>query len=118
MHVVKEIKNDNRVQNKSRQSKIESKHVQWYRLESNWVRINRDGTYKKTTAIAGCGGLLRDSSGNWLKGYTRKISLCDTLLTKMWVMFHGIELVWQERITNMKVKSDSKVLIDMINQEA
>lgn len=59
-----------------------------------------------------------DSSGNWLRGYTRKIDLHDAHTEEIWAMFRGIELHWQERIINLKVESNSKVRIDVINQEA
>lgn len=67
--------------------------------------------------MVGCGGLLRDSSRNWVKGYALKIGLGDALKTNIWAILHGIELVWHDRITSLVVESDSKVLIDMVNQE-
>ncbi|MCI85796.1 ribonuclease H, partial [Trifolium medium] len=34
--------------------------------------------------LAGCGGLLRDSNGQWIHGYTQKIGACDALHAEMW----------------------------------
>lgn len=36
---------------------------------------------------------------------------------KLWAMLHDIELAWHEIITNLMVESESKILIDMVNQE-
>jgi len=33
--------------------------------------------------IAGCGGLFRDSDGQWLQGYTQRIGACDALHVEM-----------------------------------
>jgi hypothetical protein len=33
--------------------------------------------------VAGCGGLFRDSDGQWLKGYTQRISDCDAFYAEM-----------------------------------
>lgn len=36
----------------------------------------------------------------------------------MWVMLHGLELTWLERVANLVAESDSKFLIDMVCQES
>lgn len=54
---------------------------------------------------------------NSVREYAHKIALCDALTTKMWTMLHGMKLTWQERIKNLVVESDSKVLINRTSQE-
>lgn len=43
--------------------------------------------------------------------------LCDAFSVEMWVMLHGIELVWYDKISNPVVDSDFKVMINKVNQE-
>ncbi|PNX80630.1 receptor-like kinase [Trifolium pratense] len=65
----------------------------------------------------GYGGLLRDSDGRWIKGYSRKIGACDALQSKMWGMYLGLDLARQQGIRQLHVESDSKVLIDMVTKK-
>lgn len=43
-------------------------------------------------------------------GYVQKFDLCDVLNVKMWTILHEIELIWQDRIADIVVKSDYNVL--------
>lgn len=117
-NLIKEIEIDICVQNNVRSSALEIKHVQLYHHhEGNWIKLNCDGVYKKYNSTAGCGGIIIDSDDNWVIGYAQKIVFCDALVMEMWVMLHEIELPLQKRITNLVVISDSKVLVDMVNQD-
>jgi len=64
--------------------------------------------------LAGCGGLLRDFDGRWIKGYTKKIGLCDTFYAELWGMYMSLDIVWRENVTHLIVESDAKILVDMI----
>jgi len=64
--------------------------------------------------IAGCGGLLRNPGGRWLKGYCRIIGTCDALTAEMWGMFLAMELAWRRGFHHLQVESDLKTLVDMI----
>ncbi|PNX66909.1 ribonuclease H, partial [Trifolium pratense] len=61
--------------------------IGWKKPQEGWVKLNCDGAYKDTLELAGCGGLLRDSNGRWLTGYSRKIGTCDALSAEMWGMY-------------------------------
>jgi hypothetical protein len=43
------------------------------------VKLKRDGSKNNMVSLAGCGGLLGDSDGKWLEGYSRKLEACDDL---------------------------------------
>jgi ribonuclease HI len=63
----------------------------------------------------GCGGLLRDSDGRRIKGYVRKIEICDAFNAEMWGMYIFLDMAWRANITHLIVDIDSKILVDMIN---
>lgn len=113
---MKEIENGNHLHNNVRLLEPNIKHVCQYRPKSNWIKLNYDGAYKKTMFITECGGLFKDSSRNQMRGYAQKIDLSDTHIAYMWMMLNEIELDWQERMSNLVIESDSKVLIDMVSK--
>jgi ribonuclease HI len=92
--------------------------IGWKRPLDGWVKLNCDGSQNKNSiGLAGCGGLLRDSDGRWIKGYSRKLGDCDALHAEMWGMYLGLDLAHQQGIKKLHVESDSKVLIDMVTKK-
>ncbi|PNY15883.1 ribonuclease H, partial [Trifolium pratense] len=49
-----------------------------------------------------------------MKGYIRKTGVCDAFHAELWGMYLGLDMAWRERIPQLIVESDSKILIDMI----
>ena len=88
--------------------------IGWKWPRDGWVKLNCDGAQKSSINLSGCGDLLRDSNGDCLISYARKIGACDEFHTEMWAMYLGLELAQRRRITHLQVESDSKVLVDMI----
>ncbi|CAJ2642253.1 unnamed protein product [Trifolium pratense] len=94
--------------------RLETIFIRWKCPNEGWIKLNCDGAHKKSMDLAGCGGLLRDSDGRWIQGYTQKIGTCDSLHAEMWGMYAGMELARRKGITHLIVESDSKLLIDMV----
>ena len=61
--------------------------------------------------------LLRDTIGNCLNSYARKIGSCDALHAEMWGMYIGMDMARRQGITHLQVGSDSKVLVDMVTEK-
>jgi hypothetical protein len=69
---------------------------------------------KLSPYLVGCGGLLCDSNGRWIHGYTQKIGTCDAFYVEMWGIYERMKLAQRRWITHFFRESDSKLLIDMI----
>jgi len=88
--------------------------IGWKTPREGWVKLNCDGAHKSSSSLSGCGGLLRDSMGNCLNSYARKIGSCDALHAEMWGMYIGMDMARRQGITHLQVESDSKILVDMV----
>ncbi|XP_013443867.2 SKP1-like protein 21 [Medicago truncatula] len=98
------------MKNKRKEFERIQKNVEVKREEKHVVDerpIEELVSYKDTLGRAGCGDLLRNSDGRWLKGYYRKIGTCDALTSKMWGMFLGMQLAWRQGFHRLQVESDS-----------
>ncbi|GAU49093.1 hypothetical protein TSUD_137780 [Trifolium subterraneum] len=114
LKVAKEIEGCSQDTGSNRKS--DTIYIGWKIPQEGWIKLNCDGSQNDRVGLAGRGGLLWDSNGKWIKGYSRKIGSCDALHAEMWGMYVGMNLAWSQRITHLHVESDSKVLIDMVTE--
>ena len=70
--------------------------IVWEPPEEGWVKVNTDGTMKFDPVRAGYGGLLRNSLGGWLSGFSHNLGSCTTLETEMWGALGGLQLAWDK----------------------
>ncbi|KAE8707743.1 hypothetical protein F3Y22_tig00110377pilonHSYRG00345 [Hibiscus syriacus] len=54
--------------------------VQWEALPTEWVNLNIDGVKESTNGYASCRGVIRNSNGEWVLGYSRAISARKVIL--------------------------------------
>jgi len=81
-----------------------------------WIKLNCYGAWKGSDTLAGCGGLIRNSNGKWIKDYFTQIGMCDVFHAEMWGMCLGLDVTWRLNNTHLVVESDSNILIDMITE--
>ncbi|KAK2367430.1 heat shock 70 kDa protein [Trifolium repens] len=48
-------------------------YISWKCPREGWIKLNCDRAHKSSINLSGCGGLLWDKNGTFLKGYARKI---------------------------------------------
>jgi len=84
------------------------------RPQDGWIKLKCNSAHKSSINLFRCDGILRDSNDICLISYARKIGACDAFHAEMWAMYLGLELARKWGITHLQVKSDSKVLVDMI----
>ncbi|KAL0000009.1 hypothetical protein SO802_019611 [Lithocarpus litseifolius] len=76
--------------------------------------MNTDGSAIESTGIAGCGGVLRDEHGRWLKGFARKIGIANSFVAEMWGLRDGLLLCSSCNFRCVEIELDAKAIIDML----
>lgn len=66
----------------------------------------------------GGGGLIRDSYGNWVNGFSRSLGFETSVLAEFWALRDGLILATQLGIWNLEVELDAKVVVDLINSNS
>ncbi|KAK8572307.1 hypothetical protein V6N12_028362 [Hibiscus sabdariffa] len=56
----------------------------WKGPASDWVEVNVDAPVDTVGNRAAVGGLIRDDSGGWLRGFYRFVGRCSILLAELW----------------------------------
>ncbi|KAK9983649.1 hypothetical protein SO802_033174 [Lithocarpus litseifolius] len=66
---------------------------------------------------AGGGELIRDSSGAWVSGCARAIGHTTSVVAKLWALRDGINLCIELNLTNVLIKFDMKLVVDLLLKE-
>lgn len=90
--------------------------MRWSKPRKGWHKLNSDGGVSDD-GKADCGGVIRNEEGEWIVGYTHKPQTSDCLQAEAWGLLRGLELGWQKGIKHLEVESDSKELIQLINDQ-
>lgn len=69
--------------------------IKWIPPDPGWMKCNVDGACRRDGSEAGCGGVLRDSSGNWIFGFLLNLGGMDNLSAKLWGIWQGLVLIWE-----------------------
>ena len=81
--------------------------------------MQADGYHVREWSIVGGGGVIRDSAGRWVKGFSRSIGLATNVVAECWALRDGLQRANQLGIQNIVVELDAKIIVDILqsNQE-
>lgn len=88
--------------------------ILWTPPGMGWVKVNVDGAVSTTSRVAGCGGICRDHTGNWLAGFACAIGQCTVLEAEQLAMIRGADVAWEKGYRKVILESDSKTLVEML----
>nr|POF01551.1 putative ribonuclease h protein [Quercus suber] len=65
----------------------------------------------------GGGGLIRNESGEWVKGYARAIDYATSVVVELWVLKDGIQLCISLKVPALVVELDAKLVVDLLKKD-
>lgn len=90
--------------------------IGWKPRPDEWIKLNVDESKSHQSKIAGCGGVLRGSTGYWLRGFSRNLGNCSVLLEELWGILTGLELAWELGFRNILLESDSHNAVSLLTK--
>ncbi|KAK7858798.1 putative ribonuclease h protein [Quercus suber] len=99
----------------SEQVKIQ---VKWTPPPLHWFKPNSDGSSLGNPGLAGGGGIIRDSAGNWVKGYARTIGVTTSVAAELWALRDGIRLCIALKLPAVEIELDAKVMADLVSSNS
>ncbi|KAJ1391393.1 Ribonuclease H domain [Sesbania bispinosa] len=63
---------------------------------------------------AGFGGVLRDSSGAWIRGFYGNIGFSEILQAELLAILHGLHIAWREGYRFIRCSTDSQFALNLI----
>ena len=91
------------------------KQIRWEKPEQGWWKLNTNGSWNAAVGSAVGGGLIRDSWGNWVTGFTRKLGSANSFIAEVWTLRDGLMLCVQRKLPIVIVEIDVKALVDAFN---
>ena len=69
--------------------------VKWNKPPPGWYKLNTDGASLGNPGRARGGGIIRDSSRNWVKSFSRSIARETSMIAEFWALRDGLILASQ-----------------------
>lgn len=79
------------------------------------VKLNTDDFFHYNTKIRGVGGVLRDTEGNWLIGFSASINVSTAFEAEVMALILGLEMARKMNLHISVVATDSMQLCNAIH---
>ena len=86
--------------------------VSWTRPCDGQYKLNSDGLALGNPRKASSGGLIRDSRGRWIKGFTCNIGISSNVEVELWALRDGLFLCISLNLMALKIEVDAKVVLE------
>ncbi|KAL4385034.1 hypothetical protein GQ457_15G026610 [Hibiscus cannabinus] len=70
-------------------------------------KLNVDGARNLPDGSASCGGVIRDSHGTWIAGFSKYIGKCSALEAEFWAVYKGLVCAQRLNAESIVVESDN-----------
>lgn len=89
--------------------------VGWSPPSLEVIKIKVDYSVSGASSRAGFGGLLRDSNGEWIVGFSGSVGNAPILLVELKVIHQGFILAWHKDFRNIICESDCLEVVRLVN---
>ncbi|XP_019440200.1 PREDICTED: uncharacterized protein LOC109345547 [Lupinus angustifolius] len=88
----------------------------WRFPEIGQVKLNVNGRCIRSSYIMGGGGVLLESSGSWLVGFSANFSVSSSILAELLALEHGFSLAWNMGFRKVVMESDCLEVAHIISK--
>lgn len=88
--------------------------VSWLPPLLGCVCLNVDDSAITISGVAEHGGLIRDSSGNFIRGFHGSLGVTDVTHAEIMGIFQGISICWDMGVTRLVCYSNSSLTLKFI----
>ncbi|XP_065849535.1 uncharacterized protein [Euphorbia lathyris] len=87
----------------------------WTLPPKGWIKLNVATCLKEETPLAaGGGGIIRDESGKWIRGYS--VHYKTILEAEMWSIYQGLVFAWEKGFRKVVVESESPLTVEHLKK--
>ncbi len=86
-------------------------------LPLGFVKLNTDGSILDNSNQASVGGLPRDSTNNWIQGFSCNIGITNSSTTELWGFRNVLLFAFSLEICKLIIQIGAKSVVDILNSE-
>jgi ribonuclease HI len=86
-------------------------NISWHAPPMGWYTLNTDGAAKISDSKAGCGGIVRNDTDNWVEGFAKALGDTTAYMAELWGVFEGLKLAKRRGVTKLDLRIDSEVIV-------
>lgn len=90
-------------------------HIAWHPPPPHTVKVNVDGSFRSSSGMAACGGLIRDSHGVLITGFSCNLGACTSIWAEAWSLYLGMKLARTLRFSTVVFEMDSQTIVNCVN---
>ena len=104
------------IQGADAQNKKIQHPVSWTKLDLGWFKLNTNASVLLSLNCACGGGLIRDSYGSWIRGFSRLIGASNCLLAELWALRDGITMAKNLNIAKLVINVNAAEVISLFSK--
>lgn len=83
-----------------------------------FFKLNCDASARENGRFTRCGGVLRDSKGNFCFGFVHRLDPCAVPEAELLGVYHGVWIVWRKGYKKLEVETDSCLAFDLVSENS
>ncbi|KAJ1425512.1 Small GTPase superfamily, ARF/SAR type, partial [Sesbania bispinosa] len=91
--------------------------VWWTPPFFGFTKLNVDGSFNNSTGEMGIGGVLRDSSGSWICGFSATSGQGNIHEAELLALHRGLLLAWDRNIRKLHCETDSLEVTHLLSMD-
>ncbi|KAK6914623.1 Ribonuclease H domain [Dillenia turbinata] len=90
------------------------KWVAWLPPAHNNIKLNTDGSVLQQNGHAATGGLVRNSKGEWIAGFSINVGICSVFEVELWGVKEGLRLACRKGLNSIELDIDSSAAVALL----
>ncbi|KAE8683537.1 hypothetical protein F3Y22_tig00111201pilonHSYRG00131 [Hibiscus syriacus] len=88
----------------------------WSPPPRGWMCLNTDGAVATLDGRGSIGGVIRNSNGEWITGFTKNMGTTSILHAELWSIYEGLLIVRNLGIHRLWIQSDSSRAFKLVGE--
>lgn len=88
--------------------------VRWEKPSLGWVHLNTDVLALGNPGPVGCGGIIRNEHGDWLRGFSRSIGITSSFIAELWALQDGLNMCLNMHFLAVDVQIDARLIVEAV----
>jgi ribonuclease HI len=82
------------------------------------LRLTQMERVREGRTIAGCGGVMKNSSGVWIGGFAKHVGVYSAFTAELWGILEGLKYTWYKGFRFVKLDVDPVAVVQAIKSGA